>query len=376
MKFYFLLLTALLSLHLSTHAQRAGAPPTIRCATMEADADLRAQHPEMGTLQDFEEWLTPLVKAYKNQPSQRAVVSTLPIIFHVIHNGESVGSGNNISAALINAQITQLNNDFRKLGGTSGDNSNPVGADTEVEFCPARVDPNGNPLAEPGINRINRNSQGWNAFPYSRSYVELTIKPASQWDPNRYINVWVVPLSGGLLGYAQFPSNSGLSGLNTNGGAANTDGVVVVTSSVGSTATPNPNGGVYDSGRTLTHELGHFFAARPSAGSFHPLVLVEERRSFDETQKTLVVTPGPKPPGGKGQVVHIRDHNLQLFEHPLGVVMPLHDGLAVGLLQSGQRPRLALSLVDTPRLLLGFIEIDLKAATSVLLVQMPVCCGF
>ncbi len=29
----------------------------------------------------------------------------------------------------------------------------------------------------------------------------------------------------GLLGYAQFPSNSGLTGLATNGGDANTDGV-------------------------------------------------------------------------------------------------------------------------------------------------------
>jgi len=30
-----------------------------------------------------------------------------------------------------------------------------------------------------------------------------------------------------LLGYAQFPSNSTLAGLNANGGTANTDGVVM-----------------------------------------------------------------------------------------------------------------------------------------------------
>ena len=30
-----------------------------------------------------------------------------------------------------------------------------------------------------------------------------------------------------FLGYAQFPSNSGLAGLAANGGAANTDGIVI-----------------------------------------------------------------------------------------------------------------------------------------------------
>ncbi len=239
----------------------AQSQDVVRCYTMEADQALRDRYPELGTLEDFEEWLAPRVRAYEQSPQER-VVTTVPIIFHIIHNGTSVGTGTNISATYVDAQIDQLNNDFRRILGTSGYNSDPRGADTELEFCPATVDPNGNTLAEPGINRIDRNSQGWNAPPYNTGYIDGAIKPQSIWNPDDYVNVWVMQLSGGLLGYAQFPSQSGLPGINANGGPASTDGVVVLYSSVGSTDAPFPGGSPFNLGRTLTHELGHFFGLR------------------------------------------------------------------------------------------------------------------
>ncbi len=240
-----------------------------KCHTMEADAALRAQYPELGTLEEFEEWLAPKIREYQNSPHARAV-TTVPVIFHIIHDNDPVGSGDNLSATYINAQVDQLNNDFRKILGTTGYNNNPVGADSEIEFCMALQDPSGNTLAEPGINRINRNSVGWSAPPYGTciggnfgdAYIENTIKPQSQWNPDNYLNIWVMDINCSILGYAQFPSNSGLGGLNTNGGAASTDGVVLLTSSLGSSTTPNPSGGVYDEGRTATHEVGHFFGLR------------------------------------------------------------------------------------------------------------------
>lgn len=217
--------------------------------------EMRANNPQMGTIEDFENWLAPKVEAYKRNPSSRAV-TTIPIIFHVIHNGDAVGSGENLSATLVNAQIDQLNNDFRRILGTSGYNTDSRGADSEIEFCAATVDPNGNTLSEPGIDRIQTTTSS-----YSRNAIEA-LKPSTIWNPDDYCNVWVCQLSGGLLGYAQFPSNSGLGGLSSNGGSANTDGVVVLASSVGSSATPNPAGGVYDEGRTLTHEIGHWLGLR------------------------------------------------------------------------------------------------------------------
>lgn len=239
-----------------------------RCHTMEADAELRARYPQLGTLEEFENWLAPRVRSFNKEGASRAI-STIPIIFHIIHDGEAVGNGDNLSAALVNAQIQQLNNDFRKILGTTGYNSNPVGADSEIEFCAAAVSPSGTLLAEPGINRINRNSFGWSAPPYGTcidddfgdAYIENTIKPQSQWDPNQYLNVWVMDINCSILGYAQFPSSSGLSGLGNSGGPASTDGVVLLSSSLGSTDLPQANG-VYNKGRTATHELGHFFGLR------------------------------------------------------------------------------------------------------------------
>ena len=253
---------------LSSQAQHDHDHPRT-CHTVEAENEMREKYPELGTLEDFENWLRPHVAFYKNSAQNRAV-TTIPVIFHIIHDNDAVGSGDNLSATYINAQIDQLNNDFRKIAGTSGDNNNPVGADSEIEFCAAVVDPNGATLAEAGINRINRSAQGWTATPYGTctngnfgdAYIENTIKPQSQWDPNNYFNIWVMDISCGILGYAQFPSQSGLPGLNSNGGAANTDGVVLLTTSVGSTTTPNPAGGVYNEGRTATHEVGHFLGLR------------------------------------------------------------------------------------------------------------------
>ena len=260
-----------LLLLLAAFTLKAQQQDIVRCYTVEADRQLREQYPGLGTLEEFEEWLAPRVRAFKEQPAFRSAVLTIPVVFHIIHNGEAVGTGDNLSATYINAQLDQLNNDFRRILGTTGYNDNPVGADVEIEFCPAATGPGGSVLAEPGINRINRNSKGWTAPPYGTcgaggsfndAYIEGTIKPQSQWDPSQYFNIWVMDINCGILGYAQFPSQSGLSGLNSNGGAANTDGVVLLTTSVGSTTTSNPQGNTYNQGRTATHEVGHFFGLR------------------------------------------------------------------------------------------------------------------
>ncbi len=244
------------------------APSHRTCATMEVDATLRAQYPDMGTLEDFEEWLAPRVEAYKQAVANGTapeVVYTIPVIVHVIHNSnEAVGQGRNISQAQINSQIDVLNEDFRRLNSDASNTPaafQNVVADCEIEFCLAQVDPNGNTLAEPGIDRVDATTigAGNTTTGYSTTTIDGTIKPATSWDPNQYLNIWVCQISGGILGYAQFPSNSGLPGLNTNGGAANTDGVVIgynYFGRVGNVSAP------YNLGRTTTHEVGHWLGLR------------------------------------------------------------------------------------------------------------------
>ncbi len=235
------------------------------CLSYEYELAQREKYPELGTIRDFENRFATIVNQVKTNRMSEEGVFTIPIIVHIIHDGEEIGEGDNLSAALVQAQINQLNYDFRKIEGTSGYNDDPVGADTFIEFAPALVDEEGNLLAEPGINRINRNDMGWTAPPYDgigSTYIDDVIKADSYWNPDLYFNFWVMDLSGGLLGYAQFPSSSGLDGLNTNGGLAETDGVVVLASSVGGDDLPNPDGGSFDLGRTATHEVGHWLGLR------------------------------------------------------------------------------------------------------------------
>ncbi len=234
---------------------------------MEMDSLLRARHPELGTLNDFERELQQkMLDIKKRMQSGRlaATVITIPIIVHVVHNGEAVGLGRNISQAQVQAQLATLNEDFRRQPGTRGFNTNPVGTDIEIEFCLAALNRTGQIMAEPGIDRINGNRATWN-----RNDIEGVLKPSTSWDPDKYYNIWIMDLSepfpggGQLLGYAQFPSQSNLPGIPSTG-PASTDGVVVDYRSFGNAEKGNfpTMRASYNLGRTLTHETGHWLGLR------------------------------------------------------------------------------------------------------------------
>ncbi len=231
-------------------AQETAHPP---CATTEVDSLLRAQYPALGDQGTFESWLS---RAMARRPAtgQRSIY-TIPVIVHVVHDGEATGSGNNIDSSQVLSQIAVLNEDFRRRLGTPGFNQDPVGADVEIEFCLATIDPYGQALPEPGIHRIDRNAQGFFEPPYSTSYIRSDILPATYWDPDRYMNIWVVPIQNEVIGFAQMPSQSTLPDLPSNQGPATTDGVVINVETFGRSAhlaTP------YNQGRTATHEVGHW----------------------------------------------------------------------------------------------------------------------
>ena len=97
--------------------------------------------------------------------------------------------------------------------------------------------------------------------PFTVNYLEATIKPNSIWDATKYLNIWVCNINGGILGYAQFPDAPNEPG-NPASTAANTDGVVVHYNTVGSSVQKFPGSFPYDEGRTLTHEVGHWFGLR------------------------------------------------------------------------------------------------------------------
>ncbi|MEO5602847.1 MAG: M43 family zinc metalloprotease [Cyclobacteriaceae bacterium] len=235
------------------------------CATMEQDSINRRRFPERGTLQEFE---TLLQKKIREIERERAAgrtqvgIITIPIVFHIIHNGEAVGTGTNLSQAQITSQIAVVNEDFRRMAGTPGFNDNPSGADVELEFCLSKFDNNGKEMTEPGIHRVRGSQTSW-----SRNQIEGVLKPSTYWDPNQFYNVWTLDFSSEddlLLGYAQFPDQSGLPGLNERGGPASTDGVVIRYNVCGSADKGDfpVLQAPHNKGRTLVHETGHWLGLR------------------------------------------------------------------------------------------------------------------
>jgi len=177
-------------------------------------------------------------------------VLEIPVVVHIIHSGQAVGVGANISDAQINSAMTQLNDRFRKTPGTHGD---AAGVDVEIDFVLATRDPNCN--ATTGIVRVNGSSvtnyatEGISAGQGSGA-VEQDIKNLSKWPNTDYMNVWVVSEiennNGlfGIQGYAYFP-----------GASSAVDGVVILHSAFGSLGTVNSFNNL---GRTFTHEVGHY----------------------------------------------------------------------------------------------------------------------
>src|SRR5690606_6513844 len=205
------------------------------------------------------------------QGRQAGQVITIPVVVHIIHDNKPYGVDENITNEQILSQITVLNQDYRRMMDTPGYNSNPIGADIGIEFCLAQRTPNGETTN--GINRLNIPTpvldSPWGSFTtWTTEDIEGILKPTTVWDPEEYLNIWVVDniLIGMMAGYAQFPESSGLAGLDggslSEGGA--TDGVVIAHDCFGSSdiypagtyMTP------YDKGRTTTHEVGHWLGLR------------------------------------------------------------------------------------------------------------------
>ena len=242
------------SLSLTAQAQARLSSPGRGCATTENNEAMQQQLERLIPGYDRNARPTPPAGL------QRVAVQNyrIPVVFHVINNGEAVGTGTNIPDARILEQMDRLNVDFAKLNTDQGiipAAFQPVHADVQVQFALAQRDLSGNCFN--GIDRINYTTKGWTAPPYLQAYCNSTIKPGSFWDPTRYMNIWVMDLGGGLLGFAQFPDNTaGLAGLNASGGNGNTDGVVILYSAIGNTT------GAYNLGRTATHEVGHYLGLR------------------------------------------------------------------------------------------------------------------
>jgi hypothetical protein len=167
-----------------------------------------------------------------------SVVYTIPVVIHIVHKL----SIQNISYGQAKSQIDVLNQDFQLKNEDaslvpsvfSGDVT-----DCKIKFCLAKTDPYGNPTS--GVVRRKTTVDVFS----DNDDVKFTSKGGDDaWPSDKYLNIWVCNLGNGLLGYGQFP-----------GGAAKTDGVVILFSAFGTKGAVIPP---FNKGRTATHEIGHW----------------------------------------------------------------------------------------------------------------------
>jgi len=224
-----LLLLALLCCAINLNAQR-------NCGSMEILHEQLQKDPKMQSKMDAIEKRT---QNYINSPIKAVIGTvTIPVVVHVVYNG----STQNISDAQIASQMIVLNDDFRRLN-SDANNTWSQAADTEIEFCMATVDPNGNPTT--GITRTSTSVSG---FGTNDAVKSASSGGVNAWPASDYMNIWICDIGGGILGYAQFP-----------GGAPSTDGVVCDYRYYGTMGTATAP---FNLGRTMTHEVGHYLNLR------------------------------------------------------------------------------------------------------------------
>ena len=180
-----------------------------------------------------------------------STVLTIPVVFHVMHLGESEGTGTNIPYEQILSALESLNKAYRGNAPYSSS-----GVDMQIEFCLASQDPLGN--ATNGVNRINASGTSdysTNGITTSGSDNEIAVKALSIWPNSDYYNIWVVSeINGndagpGTQGYAYFP-----------GAGSTYDGTVIMYNSIGYDADGSRCFDVKNYtnlNTTLIHELGH-----------------------------------------------------------------------------------------------------------------------
>lgn len=204
-----------------------------RCATAEYSKD----HP----IQNFN-MLRGSGDTTHTRDTLKDEVIVIPVVVHILYNNNA----QNISDEQVLSQIKVLNDDYRRHNAdavNTPDAFKSVAADARIQFCLAKVDPQGRPSTGI-IHKFTKEGQF-----LADDGVKFSSKGGDDaWDATKYLNLWVCNLFGRTLGYAVLP-----------GSPAGKDGVVIqydVFGTIGNISTQ------YNKGRTATHEIGHWLGLK------------------------------------------------------------------------------------------------------------------
>jgi hypothetical protein len=206
------------------------SPPKVRsCGAMQVLHRLLERDPGYRSRLARLEHATEMVLLAKAKPWKPV---TIPVAVHVVWKAAS----ENVSDAQIASQLVTLNRDF---GAKNPDRSKvPAPWKGLVSDAGIRFE----------LAKTTRTKTTRDAFGDDDSVKSAAKGGADPLPSSKLLNLWVCSLADGLLGYAQFP-----------GGAAATDGVVVLNTAFGTKGTA---AAPFDRGRTAVHEVGHWLNLR------------------------------------------------------------------------------------------------------------------
>ena len=183
----------------------------------------------MQAIEDATELYAKNPSAFRLSPSGTIII---PVVVNVVYKLAS----ENISAAQIQSQIDVLNRDF-------------AGTNADITSVPQVFQ--GVKAGDVGVSFVlflaRKTLTKKNSFGTNDAMKSSKLGGQDPLDPTTKLNMWSCNMSGGILGYAQFP-----------GGNPATDGVVIDNNAFGVTTNYYP----YDMGRTATHEVGHWLNLR------------------------------------------------------------------------------------------------------------------
>jgi Pregnancy-associated plasma protein-A len=201
------------------------------CGAMAAHMMLLERNPSFRAAQMRLEAATSRRRDSAADLSKSKIV-TLRTVVNVVYKTDD----QNISDAQIATQFKAMNKDFRATNSDKSGTPAPwkgLVTDSRLQFK---------------LVKVTRTKTASNGFSFDDAVKKASTGGIAPYSPKTHVNFWVCALTGGLLGYAQFP-----------GGPPSTDGVVINYQAFGTNGTAQSP---FNKGRTATHEVGHYFNLR------------------------------------------------------------------------------------------------------------------
>jgi hypothetical protein len=200
--------------------------------------------------------------AFRDQETNWATAKTtaspsIAVVFHVVLDSSQVSTIGGVAGieSRLKSQMEVLNNDFN---GENADSSKvpgvwkPLFAHTGIRFAMATVGPDGFPT--PGYDmRYVASPSSFSVANACRNAKKYSTGGLDPWDNTKYLNIWIVNISAGsstVLGVTAPPKFL----TDADNGIALNYLAFGVRQKISDKFVTN-----IDKGRTLTHEMGHYF---------------------------------------------------------------------------------------------------------------------